>query len=281
MQDHRSARTRGWARRAALCLALMLLPIGCAAQQAPAAQDPEPPVSEAMPETPAPQAGPSPDFRTVLEQSGIDYRIPETGKAILVNIPAFELIAFEDGEIRLRSRVIVGARHHRTPRLQTYVSTVRFRPTWRPTPSMIASGEYRDRTWPPGRRNPLGLAAVRLQPGLLVYLHDTNRRQLFDKEFRALSHGCIRVKEWDRLVAFVLDMPLERVHALADGRRTFDAPAPPIPVTLGYLLEFPDPDGTIRRFDDVYRLGRSVNPQPDPPAPLAEDIGCQPLDAVE
>ena len=47
---------------------------------------------------------------------------------------------------------------------------------------MIASGEYRDAVWPPGPNNPLGLAAVRLEPGLLVYLHDTNQRQLFEQD---------------------------------------------------------------------------------------------------
>jgi murein L,D-transpeptidase YcbB/YkuD len=107
-------------------------------------------------------------FQDQLNAVGIDYEVPPMGKAILVNIPAFELIAFQDGTPVFRSRAIVGAPRHRTPRLQTYVSSVRFRPTWRPTPSMIASGEYDDRIRPAGETNPLGLAAVRLEPGLLV-----------------------------------------------------------------------------------------------------------------
>ena len=193
-------------------------------------------------------------FQKQLDKAGIAYQIPENGKAILVNIPAFELIAFEDGRAVLRSRVIVGAPWHRTPRLETKVSTVRFRPTWRPTPSMIASGEYTDRVRPAGENNPLGLAAVRLGPGLLVYLHDTNRRELFAQENRALSHGCVRVQRWDELVAFVLDMDIARVHALANGVRTFDAPAPPIPVTLGYYRRFPTQDGEIITYPDIYGL---------------------------
>ncbi|WP_298863917.1 L,D-transpeptidase family protein [uncultured Sulfitobacter sp.] len=196
-------------------------------------------------------------FQAQLDDAGIAYRIPQTGKAILVNIPAFELIAFENGEPVLRSRVIVGAPWHRTPRLETNVSTVRFRPTWRPTPSMIASGEYTDRVRPAGENNPLGLAAVRLGAGLLVYLHDTNRRELFLQENRALSHGCVRVQRWDELVAFVLDMDIARVHALANGRRTFDAPAPPIPVKLGYFRQFPDQNGVIITYPDIYGLDPS------------------------
>lgn len=205
-------------------------------------------------------------FQIHLDRAAIAYQVPEKGKAILVNIPSFELIAFNDGTPVLRSRVIVGAPWHRTPRLQTQVSTVRFRPTWRPTPSMIASGEYTDRVRPPGENNPLGLAAVRLGQGLLVYLHDTNRRDLFAKEYRALSHGCIRVERWDDLVAFVLDMDITRVHELANGRRTFDAPAPPIPVQLGYFLRFPNAAGQIVTYPDVYGL-KPVSALPDMSSP--------------
>lgn len=194
------------------------------------------------------------DFQARLDRAGIAYQVPQSGKAILVNIPAFELIAFQDGTPVLRTRIIVGAPWHRTPRKQTYVTTVRFRPTWRPTPSMIASGEYKDWVRPPGINNPLGLAAVRLAPGMLVYLHDTNRRELFANDNRALSHGCVRVQRWDELVAFVLDMNISRVHELANGRRTFDAPAPPIPVTLGYFTRFPDAKGQIITYPDIYHL---------------------------
>ena len=218
----------------------------------------------------APASGTS--FQDRLDQAGIEYRVPPTGKAILVNIPAFELILFFDGSPVLRSRVIAGAPWHRTPRLKTYVSTVRFRPTWRPTPPMIASGEYQDRVWPPGRNNPLGLAAVRLEPGLLVYLHDTNRRHLFTKENRALSHGCVRVERWAALVAFVLDMDIAEVHRLANGSRTFDAPALPIPVELGYYTRFPGTTGQIITYPDVYGLqSSSATPME---LPLQKALAC-------
>lgn len=215
-------------------------------------------------------------FQAQLDRAGITYQVPPTGKAILVNIPAFELIAFKDGAPVLRSRVIVGAPWHRTPRLKTSVSAVRFRPTWRPTPSMVASGEYTDRVRPPGLNNPLGLAAVRLAPGLLVYLHDTNRRELFAQDDRALSHGCVRVERWDALVSFVLDMDLMQVHELANGRRTFDVPAPPIPVELGYYTRFPGVDGRIRTYEDIYGLNPG-SALPDKPAETIAVACAQPV----
>ncbi|MFW5681216.1 MAG: L,D-transpeptidase family protein, partial [Pseudomonadota bacterium] len=187
---------------------------------------------------------------------------PTAGKAIVVNVPAFELIAFEDGEPVLRSRVIVGAPWHPTPLLRTTTSTVRFRPTWRPTPSMVASGEYEDRVWPPGERNPLGLAAIRFADGGLVYLHDTNRRSLFEREQRALSHGCIRVQRWDELIAWLLDWNLADVHRLAQGRATVDVPTPPVPVIIGSYTTFPDDDGRPERFPDIYDRSPTTAPRP-------------------
>ena len=195
-------------------------------------------------------AAPSP-FQTQLNRLGVPLVLPVEGKMIVVNIPAFELIAFEDGEPAFRSRVIVGAPWHRTPRLETRTTAVRFRPTWRPTPSMLASGEYRDRVWPAGRDNPLGLLAVRLEEGLLVYLHDTNHRELFAREARALSHGCVRVEKWDQLAAWLLGTSLAQIHAWANGRRTFDVPTEPAPVVLGYFLSFPDDAGEAQRFEDI------------------------------
>lgn len=204
-------------------------------------------------ETPVPTGGS--EFQAALDRLGVPYQVPQRGKAILVNIPAFELIAFDDGLPTLRSRVIVGTSWNPTPLLETTTKTVRFRPTWRPTRSMIASGEYRDRIWPPGPQNPLGLAAIRFAAQIPVYLHDTNRRDLFDREMRALSHGCIRVERWDALVAWTLGMDLSQVHQLANGPTTLDVATPAIPVRVGYFLTFPDATGAPVTYDDVYGRG--------------------------
>lgn len=186
-----------------------------------------------------------------------------TGKAILINIPSFELIAIEDGEEVFRSKVIVGAPggpDTETPLIDTWVSVVRYRPTWRPTPTMVRSGEYEARTWPAGKGNPLGLAAIRLQPGMLIYLHDTNRKKLFGRDMRALSHGCVRVERWDEVIAWLQGIDLEEVHRNANGSRTFDVPADPVPVLFRYYRAFPDAAGRLRTFDDVYDIAPSTDP---------------------
>lgn len=201
-----------------------------------------------------------PRFQQVLDRYDIPLQIPADGKFILVNIPAFEVLAFQDGISVLRSRIIVGTPWNKTRLFTTFVSAVRFRPTWRPTPSMVPNGEYKDYVRPPPEQTiPLGLAVVRLAPGLMVYLHGTNQPELFDLEQRALSHGCIRVERWDELIAFVLDMNFETVHAYAQGRKTFDIPTRPIPVELGYYLSFPDAGGRLLRHADIYGMGDKVS----------------------
>ena len=181
--------------------------------------------------------------------------VPSRGKAILVNIPSFELIAFEDGRPVLRSRVIVGKPRTPTPIMETETSVVRFRPTWTPTPSMIASGKYTPGTRPPGKRNPLGFLAIRLEPGMLIYLHGTNKPQLYDRERRALSHGCVRVERWDEVAAWVLGIPVEEVESHAYGRRTFDMDTGGVPVIVTYETWFPDANGIMRDWPDVYNRG--------------------------
>ncbi|QIE54425.1 L,D-transpeptidase family protein [Pikeienuella piscinae] len=233
-------------------LALLLL-AGCA----------PPPQAEAPAPEPAPALTPVSSMQVVMDRFNVPFRTPLKGKAILVNIPSFELIAIEDGEEVFRSKVIVGAPggpDTETPLVDTWVSVVRFRPTWRPTPTMVRSGEYQARTWPAGKGNPLGLAAIRLQPGMLIYLHDTNRKKLFERDMRALSHGCVRVERWDEVIAWLQGIDIEEVHQYANGRRTFDMPADPVPVYFRYYRAFPDSEGRLRTFDDVYGIGPSTDP---------------------
>src|SRR5690349_6213941 len=58
----------------------------------------------------------------VLDRSGI--AVPGRGRFVLVNIPAFELIAIEDGRPVLHSRVIVGTPATPTPELLSSLYSV-------------------------------------------------------------------------------------------------------------------------------------------------------------
>jgi murein L,D-transpeptidase YcbB/YkuD len=55
-----------------------------------------------------------------------------------------------------------------------------------------------------GDDNSLGIMKFNFKNKYDVYLHDTNVRWMFGKSFRALSHGCVRVKEWKKLSDFLV-----------------------------------------------------------------------------
>ena len=54
-----------------------------------------------------------------------------------------------------------------------------------------------------GDDNALGILKFNFNNPYSVYLHDTNQRYLFKKTSRALSHGCVRVQEWQRLANYI------------------------------------------------------------------------------
>ncbi len=63
-----------------------------------------------------------------------------------------------------------------------------------------------------GDDNSLGVMKFNFRNKYDVYLHDTNVRWMFDKTFRALSHGCVRVKEWRKLSGFLIRNDTMRYH---------------------------------------------------------------------
>ncbi|HXB94967.1 MAG TPA: L,D-transpeptidase family protein [Puia sp.] len=63
-----------------------------------------------------------------------------------------------------------------------------------------------------GDDNSLGVMKFNFRNKYDVYLHDTNVRWMFDKSFRALSHGCVRVKEWKKLSVFLIRKDTMRYH---------------------------------------------------------------------
>jgi murein L,D-transpeptidase YcbB/YkuD len=63
-----------------------------------------------------------------------------------------------------------------------------------------------------GDDNSLGVMKFNFRNKYDVYLHDTNGRWMFDKTFRALSHGCVRVKEWRKLSDFLVRNDTTKYH---------------------------------------------------------------------
>ena len=54
-----------------------------------------------------------------------------------------------------------------------------------------------------GDDNALGIYKFNFNNPYSVYLHDTNQRYLFKNTVRALSHGCVRVQDWEKLAFYI------------------------------------------------------------------------------
>jgi murein L,D-transpeptidase YcbB/YkuD len=108
----------------------------------------------------------------------------------------------------------------------------------------------------PGAGNALGFIRFNLPNPFAIYLHDTPNRGLFNRTHRALSHGCVRVKDPVQLGEELFDDPAWNVAALQSAIDTAvmqDIPlATPAPVYFLYLTATARPDGSVLYLDDIY-----------------------------
>ena len=68
-----------------------------------------------------------------------------------------------------------------------------------------------------GDDNALGILKFNFPNKYSVYLHDTNQRYLFKNAKRALSHGCVRVQDWEKLTYYI--SALDSVNYESDPKR--------------------------------------------------------------
>jgi murein L,D-transpeptidase YcbB/YkuD len=91
-----------------------------------------------------------------------------------------------------------------------------------------------------------------------VYLHDTPTKSLFEKDYRAYSHGCMRVMNpWDFAQALFNvepDLTVASLKKLVGGRERRVDLARHIPVHVTYFTAWVDADGTLQVRNDVYGL---------------------------
>ena len=128
---------------------------------------------------------------------------------------------------------------------------------------LLASGAARLRQRP-GPDNALGLIKFDLPNQYNVYLHSTPAQQLFLRQRRAFSHGCIRVSDPVALAAYVLrDTPGNwtpaRIEAAMNGAQTRRVKlSRPIRVIILYGTVLAKEDGEVLFFDDLYGQDRRL-----------------------
>jgi murein L,D-transpeptidase YcbB/YkuD len=203
------------------------------------------------------------------------------GNLIVVNIPEFELHLYEGKQKVFDMDVVVGKEGHNTMMFNGDMNQVVFCPYWN-VPSSIVSHEIlpemekhpgylekenmeitgeedglpviRQR---PGEKNALGRVKFLFPNSFNIYLHDTPVKSLFEKDKRAYSHGCIRLKEPEKLANYVLrDQPEwtpEKIEeAMNAGEQKFVKVKHPIPVLITYYTAWVDDNGQLNFREDIY-----------------------------
>jgi L,D-transpeptidase YcbB len=216
---------------------------------------------------------------------------------VVVNLPAATAEAVANGQVEARYIVVVGNTKHPSPTLTTGINQVILNPAWT-VPLSIVKNEIvpkmrRDPTylarmhmrviagrdevspksiyWSSGRVpnyvirqdagawNALGAVKIDMPNPHAVYLHDTNNKNVFDAQYRFLSHGCARVKNVRDLAAWVLaEVPgwgrAEIEAGIDKGARQEIKLPRRMPVAWIYLTGWRSADGVVQFRDDIYGL---------------------------
>lgn len=207
--------------------------------------------------------------------------IAESKELIAVNIPAYQLRYFRDGKPILESNVVVGKEANKTVVFSGQMSYLVFSPYWNiPNsivekeikPDMAKDPNYLDKhnmEWngknlrqKPGKDNSLGLIKFMFPNSNNIYLHDTPAKNLFGKDDRAQSHGCVRVEKARELAIKILDSdknwnPQKIDEAMNAGKEKQYSLNHKIPVYIAYFTAWADENGIAAFYPDVYdRDGR-------------------------
>ena len=223
------------------------------------------------------------------------------GRYVLINQPAYTVYYHDQNKEQFSMRVVVGSKSNQTYFFQDEIQTVEFNPYWGVPQSIIinemlpklrADAGYLDRlgyqvevggrpvssydvNWygstsgvavrqPPSSDNALGELKILFPNSHAIYMHDTPSKSFFARDNRALSHGCVRLADPRRMAAAVLGTTVDDVAKQIAGGRNKGVQVPErIPVYVVYFTAWPDKDGKIQYFDDVYErdmyMGRAFD----------------------
>lgn len=218
---------------------------------------------------------------------------------VIVNQAAFEARVMKDGVAEWTTRVIVGKPNTQTAVFHDEMEMVVFNPSWGVPQSIIVNEYlpklrsdpgYLDRMgfkvvtqqgkvvssravdWdsygskvpfgvqqPPGSDNALGELKFLFPNSHDIYMHDTPSRELFERDMRAFSHGCVRVRDPRQFAAVVLGWTPEDVAAKVESKDSQTVRLKEkLPVHITYFTAWPDEAGNIVYFNDIYGRDRTL-----------------------
>lgn len=204
------------------------------------------------------------------------------GRLIIVNIPEFVLHVWEGKNKVFDMPVVVGREGQHTTMFSGDLNQVVFNPYWHVPrsivrkdilPEMEQNSNYLEENdmeitgernglpvirQRPGEKNALGRVKFLFPNSFNIYLHDTPVKELFEKDKRAYSHGCIRVSDPARLAHYVLEgtpeWPSDKIDSMLNkgDKEKYVKVKDPVPVLIIYYTAWVDEQGRLQFREDIY-----------------------------
>jgi L,D-transpeptidase YcbB len=208
---------------------------------------------------------------------------------VLVNIAGYEMEVVDQRKVIESMDVVVGTRDTKTPLFADSIEYVVVNPYWNVPDGImerkIRPGIAADRNYlakhdmevfegrvrqRPGPTNSLGRFKFLFPNDYDVYLHDTPEGELFNREERAFSSGCVRLARPRDFANLLLTMQSSQDPATLDA--TIDAALAaktekwikldrPLPVYILYFTAWALEDGTVSFHHDVYGRDAAMDGQ--------------------
>lgn len=196
---------------------------------------------------------------------------------VVINIPAYRMSYYREGQTPFISDVVVGKDVHKTVVFSGMMKYIVFSPYWNVPksivkkeiePGLAKNSNYLEEhnmerngdqiRQKPGPKNSLGLVKFLFPNSNNIYLHDSPAKALFNEESRAFSHGCIRVAKARELAYTILkdDKAWSKAKidaAMDSGSEKWVTLKTKIPVFIGYFTAWVDNDGTVHFYEDIYK----------------------------
>lgn len=203
------------------------------------------------------------------------------GRMIVVNIPEFMLHVWRGKSKEFDMEVIVGKEGNSTIMFSGKLEQIIFNPYWNVPESIVrneilpAMQENPDYLYDhdmeitgeldslpvirqlPGDKNELGKVKFIFPNSFDIYFHDTRHKELFKKQQRAYSHGCIRLANAQKLATYLLEDNAEWTsekiqEAMNSGKEKVVKIKDPIPVLINYYTAWVDENDELQFRKDIY-----------------------------
>ena len=124
----------------------------------------------------------------------------------------------------------------------------------------------------PGGSKSLGRIKFLFPNNYNIYFHDTPAKDLFDRDKRAFSHGCIRLADAKKMATYLLRNDTawtpEKIDAAMSLEKEKWVPLKnPVPVFISYFTAWVDDGGVLNFRDDIYghdkKMAEHLFIQPD------------------